>query len=111
MISNSFSGVISPGIVWPVVPGVRVNPGAMALIVSPCSLSSVASDRVNPMTPPLLAHAAGQGFGHQEHGIEIDRHDPAPVFEGDVIEGLHRIDAGIVDQDVATTAVLLDLLF
>ena len=37
------------------VPGVRVSAGAIALTVMPCGPSSVASTRVSPMMPPLLA--------------------------------------------------------
>ena len=37
------------------VPGERVRPGAMALTVMPSAARSVASARVKPTTPPLLA--------------------------------------------------------
>ena len=31
-----------------------------------------------------------------------DRHDPAPVLERNVVKSLHRIDSGVVDEDVAS---------
>jgi hypothetical protein len=64
---------------------------------------------VDDASPAALAHEADKRLGHQEHRIEIDREDAPPVVERDLIEGLHRIDAGIVDEDVAAAGALLDL--
>jgi hypothetical protein len=64
---------------------------------------------VDDASPAALAHETDKRLGHQEHRIEIDREDAPPVVERDLIEALHRIDAGIVDEDVAAAGALLDL--
>src|SRR5258705_5923193 len=54
--ANDFSISVSPGRgPRAIAPGVRVSAGAMAFTVMPCGPSSVASARVNPIMPPLLA--------------------------------------------------------
>src|SRR6185312_171546 len=66
--------------------------------------------QVDDAAPALLPHSAGERLGHQKHRIEIDREHAPPVLEGDLVEALHRVDAGIVDQDVAAPAVLVHFI-
>src|ERR1700688_2793888 len=61
----------SPGLSLTVV-SVRVSPGAMVLTVIPKSPTSDASDRANPIKPPLLFHCGQEGFHQQKDGVEID---------------------------------------
>ena len=55
-LSNSSSMLLRPARgARASVPGERVSPGAIALTVMPCGARSVASARVKPTMPPLLA--------------------------------------------------------
>ena len=65
---------------------------------------------VDDAAPACSPHAASKRLGHQEHRIEIDGEDAAPVVKADLVEGLQRINAGIVDEDVAARTAPLDRL-
>ncbi|MNR03149.1 hypothetical protein D3C85_1190300 [compost metagenome] len=60
--------------------------------------------------------AFGVGLVHQAHGFtaaqegagEVDANHPLPVLVRRFEEGVHRADAGVVDQDVEPTETRLD---
>ena len=62
---------------------------------------------VDDAAPAALLHARDEGLRHQKATVEIDREHAPPVFERHVVEGALRIDAGAVDEDVASAEFLL----
>ena len=55
-----------------------------------------------------VAHARQETLRHQEHAVEIDRHDPPPIGEADLLERLRRDQPGIVHENVAAAKRLAD---
>lgn len=47
-------------------------------------------------------------MAHEEERVEVDRHDPTPLCEGEISERLAGVDAGGVDKDARRAEVRLD---
>ena len=57
-----------------------------------------------------FSHQRDEALGAHEDAIDIDRHDPPPVFQLERLDRTGQVDPGIVDQDVARTVRLLHMV-
>jgi hypothetical protein len=63
---------------------------------------------IDPAGTPLQ-HGRQHPLRDDHDAPQVHPHDPVPVLVGDVQEGRHAGDAGVVDEDVDRAEVLLDL--
>ena len=59
--------------------------------------------RHDDAAPPLGAHMLVDRLGHRHRAIEIHRHDAPEILQGDAMERLVLVDAGVVHQRVDPT--------
>jgi hypothetical protein len=58
--------------------------------------------------PQRRDHAGDEGAAEVEDRVGVDREGIAPLLVGHLEEALHRVGAGVVDEDVDPTEALLD---
>jgi hypothetical protein len=49
---------------------------------------------------PLALSCGRNAWGHDEHGVDVEQHHPAPVLIRHPVEHLVGVDAGVVHQDL-----------